>query len=249
MAADGQWYPPDAEPGASAQAPLPLAVMPESTVNPFAARTVVDPGAPLPPFSSGAPAPATAPAGTAQPAAGSGWSEVDDFTRAELFAAPDYHRQLLADAPAEYDTRGLACAAASAAVVFFTFLHWYVVQGTLRSSHLMAERSMTVYSATYRSWYVLIPVVAGLGVAVGLANFFLRPGDRGATGVFVLLRVAEIATLVLVLVAFFNDKPPDLSHLHYQAATVQTLWPLYAAAAAAIVGVLASLASAPPLRD
>lgn len=176
---------------------------------------------------------------------GAAWAGEGEYTRRQLTAAPSYRREVLDDLPARRDLRGAVYAVAALLVVVSTLLAWYRVSSV---AHPDLLRRATVYSPLYRGWYLLVPLVAGAGVVVGVANWLLRPGDTGAVAVFILLRLLGVASVAVTVAAVVVHQPTAGHHLGHGPYSVGLLWPALAAAGAAVVGLLVSLAAGSTFR-
>jgi hypothetical protein len=185
--------------------------------------------------------------GTSQSVAA--WAYERDWTDDELFASgrrgtvrPD------AGAPRRrpLDPRGAVIAAASAVAVIVTFFPWYrynAIEGSSGTARAVLG-SASLYAHGYGGWRLLIPLLAILALVLGLGNWLLRPGDRGAVMVFVVLRLVVLALLGLTVAAVFQHAPNgvELGGKVLESDFEVTVWP---AVAAGVVALGASLAMVP----
>ena len=135
------------------------------------------------------------------------------------------------------DHRGLFAAGAAALVLAITALPWYTWSFTEA-----AIKHFTIWSTQYSGWYLAIPIVAVVGIFVGLLNFFLRPGDPGALPVFILLRALALGLVALIALAMYFRTPSKVPG-GGMALSVGLRWPMMVALGLALVMVAASVAS------
>jgi hypothetical protein len=227
LASDGKWYPPETHPS------RPTERQP-SMIDATAAGQGVDPfGA-----SSGL--------ATRVSASGHGWSLAPDayWSEQELYTG-DKRKAAVSSRRGTLDGRGLLAAVAAFVALVACGFSWYHVSALAATNghpYGLAE-NFRVVSPAYGSWRIFIPIAALATVIFGLANFFLRPGDRGAVFVFVALRAGTLAVLGLCVAALLLKTPHLATPGLLGAPESGLLWPAYVAAAAAAVGLLGLTAS------
>lgn len=102
--------------------------------------------------------------------------------------------------------------------------------------------TLRVASAAFGSWRAVLPAIAVVTAAFGVADSVLRVGSRGAVGVLAALRLLALAQLGLwILVAFFHPVP--VASRAAVGAEVTVTWVAWAAIAAAAIALAGSFAS------
>ena len=129
-------------------------------------------------------------------------------------------------------------ALASAVVLAATFLPWFGLTPSGSAQTLGA----TILDPGYGGWRVLVPMVAVAAMVVGIANALLRPADRGALAVFVVLRALVVTQAGLVVAALATKAPHTLAQ--GAGSLVVLRWPAWGAVAASLVALGGSLAGA-----
>jgi hypothetical protein len=133
----------------------------------------------------------------------------------------------------------------SLVVLAASFLPWFQLSLSDTSaarSTVALTRQVGIYDPAYSGWHLAIPVACVVTIIIGLMNALLRPAQRGAVFVFALLRISGLLLLLVVLVTLFVKEPHGLGLTSSVTVSVRLLWPAYAAAIAAFVGLLSSFA-------
>ncbi len=177
LASDGRWYPPESpESPESPAAPAPAP--PPPVLDPSAPRRLRGVRTPTVPVPSAAPAPAPAPPPPAVPA---GWGARDPSL---VYSAPQLAElhDVRPDRPgARREARrgpgnvvlSLLCVVLAGAVLGLCFGHWYQVRVLPASASRRAPAALVaqgrLLGPAYGGWRIVVPVLAGLVVALGLA--------------------------------------------------------------------------------
>ena len=139
------------------------------------------------------------------------------------------------------DPRGAFVVVVSLVLIGACFVPYYNVPATLTAS---GETHLRVIATAMGAWRLVIPAVCVLTAAIGIANSALRVGQRGAVGVFVLLRLSVLAQLALWIIPIFvtkvYDTPPGVAPT---SNGVTVGWVAYSCAAVAAVAVIGSFAA------
>jgi hypothetical protein len=248
IASDGKWYPPETHPSYSVPAapepaPAPVGAAP---LDPDGALPTLFPTTPRGPWvpvnsASGIPLATSPVVGRNQ----APWGDTTEFSHTELYAGGSARAGVQSSSRYRsiFDPRGafftLTCLAVLAMT---TILPWYSVTITLSSASVTVQR-LHLTDHIFPTWHIAIPILAGVGILLGVANSLLRPTDRGAVTAYVLLRVVGLALVALMILAAFWVQLPGL-HLHTVfAPTVNRLWPCYASIGAGVVGLAGQLTS------
>lgn len=162
------------------------------------------------------------------------WDEDPQLTDDQLYAGGRHGVSAHGPYRRRIDQRGAFAAATSAVVLAAAFLPWY-------TTHLPTHPTANLFSHGFAGWLIFIPVAAGAGIALGVANALLHPADPGAVPVFVLLRVVILAQVVLVVVSIFVHD----THGEFQHVSVAAYWASWAAIGAAAAGLLGTAARRP----
>lgn len=235
LASDGRWYPPETHPSVRAPTTPPV---------PGQASFPVRPPVPFqsPPQQATARREGTSPPGAAgHRTSGSPWGLPG---QREIEGAPDEQRQLGGSRRSQRfrraaDPRGAFVAVLSLVLLGACFVPYYTLTPGLGDS---VRQTTTVIDHAFGGWRLVIPAVSALTALIGIVNWVLKVGQRGALSVFVVLRIAVLLQLgVWVLPIFFHRYAGPV--VGAGAPVVSVGWVAYSAATVAFVAVAGSSAS------